>query len=81
MPKLVQTVIDANGSIANVTNAEALIETPKTSVGIALAKIISNSAAKVKVKSSDRDTAIVRAVADITDTDSMDYQKKESKVG
>ena len=41
MPKLVQTVIDANGSIANVTNAEALIETPETSVGIAPTKIIS----------------------------------------
>ena len=60
LPQLVQTVIDANGSIANVTNAEALIETPETSVGIAPTKIISNSAEYVKEKLSDRDTAGVR---------------------
>ena len=39
---------------------------------------IPHSAAKVKVKSSDRDTAVVRAVVDMTDTDSVDYQKKKS---
>ena len=36
--------------------------------GISISSI-SDSAAKVKEKSSDRDTAVVRAVADITDTD------------
>ena len=58
--------------IKNSTETQAAgikIDSKTASRGFGAMDSISDSAEKVKVKSSDRDAAVVRAVADITDTD------------